>query len=73
MGWILGGGLGGLLMAVLIYVADTPDFLDEAPLSGIALVVLGLQMGEFIRRRRVGNRDTDGFGVAPGGAAPDGA
>ncbi|MDQ6722532.1 MAG: hypothetical protein M3003_17315 [Candidatus Dormibacteraeota bacterium] len=56
MGWVIGGGLAGLLMSVLMYVGDHRWFPREAPLrtavSAAALAVLGLQVGTLIRRRR---------------------
>lgn len=56
MGWVIGGGLAGLLMSVLIYVGDHRWFPREAPLRtavlAATLAVLGLQVGTLIRRRR---------------------
>ncbi len=54
MGWVFGGGLVGLLMVVLIYLGDHHSFSGSTSLSNIAVVALGLQAGEFIRRRREG-------------------
>ena len=52
VGWVFGGGLVGLLMSVLIYLGDYDWFPREKPLASIALVVLGLQVGALIQRRR---------------------
>jgi hypothetical protein len=61
MGWVLGGGLVGLLVSVLIYFGDHRWFPGEAPLRtavlAAALAVLGLQVGTLIRRRRASKID----------------
>jgi hypothetical protein len=61
MGWVVGGGLVGLLVSALIYLSDHHWFPREAPLrTGVlaaALAVLGLQAGALIRRRRASKID----------------